>query len=85
MGLWDQQSYKQNILQSYSRSLSLIRPLINVVSILSLHPKLPSPGKVVNAATIAIPIVADKEVDIYDALLSTVLNRASEKDHDLLL
>jgi len=85
MGLWDQQSYKQNILQSYSKSLSLMRPLINTVSSLSHRPKLPAPGKVINAASVVIPIVADREIDIYDALLSTVLNRAFEKNYDLLL
>lgn len=51
--LWDQRSIKQTVVHSYSRLLSVARPIVNLFALLLRQPRLPAVGTTLSQAYIS--------------------------------
>jgi hypothetical protein len=80
--VWDQRSFRQTIVRGYSRSLSLVRPLLNLGSNLFGSSPLPPVGAVLAHAFLSPLTVAldDKQglLAIVESSLLTAANRGME-------
>jgi hypothetical protein len=48
--LWDQRGFRQTVISSYTRSLAIARPVVNLASHIFGTPRLPSPGSLLSHA-----------------------------------
>jgi hypothetical protein len=85
LGCWDQRSFKQIIVQGYSRWLSRLRPIYNAWAALWRHPMLPPAGSTLPASLSAIPAVQSDWSDVFEQLLETTIERLAERGEPLLL
>jgi len=83
MGLWNQSSFRQSIIQQYSTLLHLTRYIYNPISRITGKPKLPAPGKL-NYAVIALCCIRDNCVSTFNDLLNRTLVKARNL-HSVLL
>ncbi len=85
IGLWDQADYKQTVVQSYDRSLNLVRPFYNLgARLLSAQP-LPGPGEHIHSAYASFICVAGNDTQIFRPLLREVYNLAAERRYAHLM
>lgn len=71
-GTWDQSPFKQTIIRSYDRWLTLARPAYNVIAELRKRAPLPSPGSVLTARYGAILVVAEDDAEICRRLIGAM-------------
>jgi hypothetical protein len=69
LGAWDQQSFRQTVIQSYHGPLRWLRPLYNGWAWLRGRPTLPRPGSPFHYLTAALPVVAGDDPQVFGALL----------------
>lgn len=90
IGLWDQSSYKQTVVQGYDRSLGLIRPFYNLgMRVIGAQP-LPAVGEHIHSAYASFICVASEtdhkdHADVFRALLRAVYNLAAERGYAHLM
>jgi hypothetical protein len=78
--VWDQQSYKQYIIQGYSPGFTFIRPVLNLLAPLLGIPSLPKPGSVLNFFILAFFLSRDMDPLAYGMFLDQML--ASQTSYD---
>ena len=83
MGLWNQSSFRQSIIQQYSSLIHLMRYFYNPISLITDGPTLPIPGKL-NYAVIALCCIRDNCIDTFNNLLNQTLYE-SQNLHSVLL
>jgi len=84
LGLWDQSSYKQTVVQSYTGWLGTIRPFYNVIARLAGRTTLPSPGQPVRSVYGSFVCVANDNPEVFDALLQATCSLAAQRCHSTL-
>lgn len=85
VGLWDQSSYKQMVVQGYDRSLRWARPFYNVGARWVGAQPLPPPGQPIHFAYASFICIADNDPNIFRALLRHVYNLAAERGYAYLM
>jgi hypothetical protein len=85
MGLWDQSTFKQSVVQSYNPSLSRIRPLYNLASRLIGAQPLPAPGQHIRSAYASFVCVADDNPVIFGTLLRHIVRLAARRGYAYLM
>ena len=84
MGIWDQHSYKQVVVDSYSKTMKLVRPFYNFQARLRRHSILPEENRQFNNLKVAIPLVENDDFAIFNLLLQAVSHEAFLKRKPLL-
>jgi hypothetical protein len=74
---WDQQSFRQSVVHSYSGWLRSCRPWYNAWARLRGLPELPQPGQVFQCLLGALPAVSEDDASVFAALVETLRNRVS--------
>jgi hypothetical protein len=85
LGSWNQHSFRQSVVEGYACLLGLLRPVYNAWATISGRPRLPDVGKPLICLLAAIPTVLENDAGVFDALLQTLLARASGGCADYLL
>jgi hypothetical protein len=80
---WDQQGFRQTVIDGYGRLLGLLRPVYNAWAHLRGLPGLPQPGEALRYLTAALPVVAGDDAQVFAALAAAL--RAAAARHDYLL
>lgn len=81
---WDQQQFRQTVVHSYQGLLRWMRPVYNGWARLSGGVGLPRAGEPLRYLTGSLPIIANDDPAVFDALLSTMLIRADASRFDYL-
>ena len=81
LGVWDQQSFKQTVVTSYSRKMQFIRPFYNLLAYVKGNPRLPRAGANINILYAAF-LSGNKH--IFASLLNRVCVDWSGKGYDYL-
>ena len=85
VGLWDQSSYKQTIVQSYHGSLGRFRPVYNLgLRLLGARP-LPAPGERIRYLFASFICVASNDPAIFRALLQHACDLATRRGYAYLM
>ena len=84
LALWDQRKFKQTVVRGYSRRLACARPAANVLSRLTGSPRLPPVGAQLAMAYVSHVAVGDGDPEILEALLRRALDRAAERNIELV-
>lgn len=79
LGLWDQRAYKQDIVESYGPSLARLRAALDLALRAVGAAALPAPGRRIEGAFAALPMVADDDPRIFACLLDAVLGEARRR------
>ncbi len=85
IGLWDQSSYKQTVVQAYNDSLRWLGPIYNAWLHLSGAQPLPPPGQPIHFAYASFICLAENNPDIFGILLQYVYNLAVERGYAYLM
>jgi hypothetical protein len=79
MGVWDQSSYKQTVVQSYGTVLRPARPLYNAVARMWGARPLPAPGEKIDSAYASFVCIADDNREVMACLLREAYNDACRR------
>ena len=85
IGLWDQSSYKQTIVQAYHNWLHRLRPVYNVGLRLAGARPLPPPGQPIHFAYASFICIANNDSGIFRALLRHAYNLAAGRGYPYLM
>jgi hypothetical protein len=77
LAAWDQHTFRQTVVHSYQGLVGWLRPIYNAWAWLRQGARLPPAGKPLCYLTGALPLVANDDVAVFDALLRTLLRRAT--------
>jgi hypothetical protein len=83
-GAWDQHAFRRWRVAGYARPLALLRHPLNLLARARRLPALPPPGTAPRFLTLALPLVAGDDREVFRALLAALL-RARGRAFDLLL
>ncbi len=84
-GLWDQSSYKQTVVQSYSGRLRWLGPFSMLVARLMGAAPLPMPGEHIRSAYASFLCVQDNDPHIFRLLLRVLYRLATERGYAYLV
>jgi hypothetical protein len=82
---WNQQRFRQTIVEGYRPPLQWLRPAYNAWSGIRGLPALPAPGQPFAYITGALPVVQDDDPSVIRALLDRLLDRIGTGGHPCLL
>jgi hypothetical protein len=85
LGGWNQQGFRQSVVEGYTGYLRWCRPLYNAWAIVRGLPRLPRVGEAFRYLMAAIPAVAGNEGAVFEALLQALLARSSGGPCDYVL
>jgi hypothetical protein len=85
LGSWNQQGFRQSVVESHAHLLGWLRPFYNAWATVSGCPGLARVGEPLRCLTAAIPTVLDDDPRVFDVLLKAALARASGGPDDYLL
>ena len=85
IGLWDQASYKQSVVQAYHGALHWARPMYNLVARLLGAQPLPAPGEHIRSAYASFICVADNDAEVFRILLREVYALAAARGYAHLM
>jgi hypothetical protein len=85
LGSWNQQGFRQTVVESYARLLGWLRPFYNAWATISGRPRLARVGEPLRCLMAAIPTVLEDDAIVFEALLETLISRASGGSADYLL
>lgn len=83
--LWDQRAFKQTVVAGYSKRLTRVRPLFNVVAPLLRQPRLPSPGQNIQSAFLSHLSVDQGDEATLLALVRHAARHAATRGIDYLM
>jgi hypothetical protein len=84
LGLWDQASYKQTIVQDYRDTLGRFRPFYDFgLRLIGAQP-LPAPGQRIRYAFASFICIAHNSPEIFELLLQRAYNLATERGYAYL-
>ncbi len=75
---WNQQSFRQSVLEGYAWWLTLLRPLLNGFARLRQLPLLPSPGTALNYFYLSLACIREDNPDLLHDLVHTLLRVKSK-------
>jgi hypothetical protein len=84
-GLWDQSAYKQTVVRGYSGWMRAAAPFYNLSAPWLGRPALPSTGAKLRGVYAAFVCIAERKIQVFDALLRELYNRSCERGFDYLL
>ncbi len=73
LGGWEQQPFKQAIVERYTSYLRWSRPIYNAYASSVGRPRLPKPGSRLPYLTAAAPVVSNNDPQVFSALLKNLL------------
>ena len=73
-GVWDQRRFKQTTVNSYTRSLKLVKPFINLISKITKGFELPKTGKILNYFTIHAVLIKGNNRKIFKDIIEQSQN-----------
>jgi hypothetical protein len=76
LATWDQHALRQTHIEAYSKSLSRIRPLYNLLARVTPLKRLPAPGEHVPYLYLSALAIAEDNPDLFAQLLATACNAA---------
>jgi hypothetical protein len=76
IGVWNQSGFRQSVVERYSTRLRWAKPFYNGWSRLRGRPALPPVGEPFRYAVAAVPVVADDDLTVCEALLDAAVERA---------
>ncbi|MBW3540600.1 MAG: hypothetical protein KY476_10030 [Planctomycetes bacterium] len=79
LGVWNQNAFRQTVVERYSYPLRCVRPLYNAWAALRRRPPLPPAGAAFRSVTASLPVVADNAADVFETLLEHAIGRASQE------
>ncbi|HMC65974.1 MAG TPA: hypothetical protein VKI65_13630 [Gemmataceae bacterium] len=82
---WDQQSFRQTVVEGYQGVLRCLRPVYNCWARLRRHPRLSATGESIRYVMAALLAVADDNPAVFRALLEALLGRVAVGRTDYLL
>ncbi len=82
---WNQQRFRQTVIEGYGGRFRWMRRLYNGWARLSGGPRLPAPGSTVRYVTAAIPVIRGGDPEVFAALLRSLIARLAAGPHDFLL
>jgi len=85
LGVWDQRTFRQSVVERYSARLRWLRPWYNLQARLRTQPLLPPPGKPLEYAVAALPVVADDDRAVFAVLVSAAARRTASLSVPYLL
>jgi len=85
LAAWDQRPFRQVVVHAYSRYMRLVRPLHAAWAALSRRAPLPRVGEAFRYLTAALPVVADDDGAVFDALIRALLAAHAGTGNDCLL
>ena len=74
LGAWDQQAFRQVVVDGYSDHLRWTRPFYNGWARLRKRPALPRPGASFPFLTASLPVVQHDDIAVFEALLRQLLS-----------
>lgn len=85
LACWNQISFRQTVVQSYSAPVSRVRPLVNGWAQLRGGVTLPKAGEPFRFVSGALPLVKDVDAEVFAALLQAACSRPSDAQAAYLL
>ena len=85
MGLWDQSTYKQDVVRGYSGWMRLAAPIYNAGATWLQRPRLPNVGERIRSGYAAFTCVEGDSPSVFGDLLKATLQRAAARGLDYLL
>ncbi len=85
MGLWDQTSYKQTVVQSYSTTLRRLRPIYNLLAPIVRAQPLPGAGSHIRSAYASFICIADDDPQVFAVLLDHLYQLALARRYAYLM
>lgn len=86
MASWNQNSFRQTVVEGYSGVTKYARPVINLLSRLKGNlPYLPREGQQIDYACSSLVVTKDNEPRIFDELITSTVNRLRESQTHLLM
>lgn len=85
LGVWDQSSFKQSVVERYSRGMAMVRPSYNFYASLRGSPPLPPVGEAFSYLTGALVCVVKNDPAIAGALLNAAVQRTNAASKRFLM
>lgn len=85
LGGWDQNQFRQTVVERYNAALRWTRPVYNCWASLCGRPQLPRPGESFHTMTAALPVVENNDREVFTTLLAALLARPATRQCDFLL
>ena len=85
LGGWDQQHFRQTVVQRLHAPLRWCRPIYNGLATMNGRPKLPRVGEAFRYVTGVLPVVENDDREVFAALLDTFVAQDAQGQHDYLL
>lgn len=85
IGLWDQSSYKQTVVQAYASGLRRLRPFYNLGARLFGAQPLPAPGEHIHSAYASFICIERNDPQVFAVLLREIYNLAAERRYAHLM
>lgn len=71
-GVWDQREFKQTVVNSYTRSLKLVRPFINIMAKITKGFHLPETGEILNYFTVHTILTKGNNQEIFRDIIEKI-------------
>jgi hypothetical protein len=78
LGGWDQHRFRQSVVHDYGSAIRWSRPLYNALAKLRGRPPLPATGELFRYLVGALPLVADNDPAVFQALLDSLLHHVAD-------
>jgi hypothetical protein len=85
VALWDQNTFKQTIVQGYAGQLRWLRPFVNLAAPLLRVPRLPARGEPLSQVFFSHLAVENNDTELFQALIRAALAQAHRRGHTLAL
>jgi len=85
LAAWNQREFRQTVIEGYTGTLRLMRPLYNSWARLKERPRLPASGTALRSVMAAVPVVRNDNHEVFAALLRALIAGLAAKPHDCLL
>jgi len=85
VALWDQNAFKQTIVDGYAGRLSRLRPAINLAAPLLRAPRLPPAGEALQQVYLSHVAVPDDDGNTFHTIVDAALAEAHQRGHTLAL
>jgi hypothetical protein len=85
LAAWNQQKFRQTVIEGYAGTLRWARPVYNSWARLTGRPRLPAPGAALRHVMTAIPVTRNADREVFAALLRSLIAGLATEPHDCLL
>jgi hypothetical protein len=85
LALWNQNAFKQTVVDGYAGQLAWLRPAINLAAPLLRTPRLPAPGESLQQVYLSHLAIDGNDTELFHALIDAALAEAHRRGHALAL